>query len=296
MANTQSNRGPGLIDFLKAWPSYLLPQHALSRVMHVLTRSEVYWWKSRFTRWFVKQFKVDMSLAQDPDLESYTSFNAFFTRALRPDARPITEQTESIACPVDGAISQLGDIKNGRIFQAKGRDYSLLELLGGDVRASEQYEGGKFATLYLSPKDYHRIHIPTDGKLTAMSHVPGRLFSVSPATTRAVPRLFARNERVVIYFDTEAGPMVMVLVGAIFVASIETVWAGEVTPPAGKEIRHWKYNPEDPQNFYKKGSEIGRFNMGSTVILLYGQDRVDWLENITAGDSIQMGQALATLR
>ena len=293
MANTQSERGPGVVDYLKAWPTYLLPQHALSRVMHMLTRSEVVWWKSKFISWFIKQFNVDMSLAQEPNPENYASFNTFFTRELRPDARPIVEQPNSIACPVDGAVSQLGDIKDGRIFQAKGRDYSMLELLGGDVRAAEQFEEGKFATLYLSPKDYHRIHIPLDGRLTAMSHVPGRLFSVSPATTRAVPRLFARNERVVVYFDTEAGPMAMVLVGAIFVASIETVWAGEVTPPAGKEIRYWKYDPEDPQHFFKKGAEVGRFNMGSTVILLYGQDRISWLENIHAGDAIKMGQALA---
>lgn len=294
MAKPQSDRGASLIDFLKAWPTYLLPQHTLSRIMHAVTRSEIYWWKSKFTQWFVKQFKVDMSQAQDPDLENYASFNAFFTRALKPDARPITEQADSIACPVDGTVSQLGDIKNGRIFQAKGRDYSLLELLGGDVRAAEQFEDGKYATLYLSPKDYHRIHIPVDGKLTAMTHVPGRLFSVSPATTRAVPRLFARNERVVAYFDTEVGPMAMVLVGAIFVASIETVWAGEVTPPAGKEIRHWKYNPETPAHFFKKGTEVGRFNMGSTVILLYGRERITWLDEIKAGDTIQMGQALAT--
>lgn len=293
--NRKPERGAGLIDFLKAWPTYLLPQHTLSRVMHVITRSEVYWWKSRFTQWFVKLFKVDMSLALEPDLDTYTSFNAFFTRALRPDARPIADQPNSIASPVDGAVSQLGNINNGRIFQAKGRDYSLLELLGGDVRTAEKFENGKFATLYLSPKDYHRIHIPLDGKLTAMSHVPGRLFSVSPATTRAVPRLFARNERVVAYFETDAGPVAMVMVGAIFVASIETVWAGEVTPPAGKEIRYWKYNPNDPAHVFNKGDEIGRFNMGSTVILLFGQNRIDWNDNLHPGDSVQMGQSLATV-
>jgi phosphatidylserine decarboxylase len=193
---------------------------------------------------------------------------------------------------VDGAISQIGDIKNKRIFQAKGRDYSLLELLGGDVYAAEKFENGKFATLYLSPKDYHRIHIPIDGRLTAMTHVPGRLFSVSPATTRAIPRLFARNERVIAYFDTQAGPMAMVLVGAIFVASIDTVWMGEVTPPAGKEIRNWKYNPDSAGNQFSKGEEIGRFNMGSTVILLFGQDKIRWQDDLMSGDAIQMGQAL----
>ncbi len=293
MPNKQIERGASLLDYLKAWPSYFLPHHALSRVMHAVTRSEAYWWKSRFTRWFVKQFNVDMSLAQEPDLEAYPSFNAFFTRPLRADARPINDDNKTLACPVDGSVSQLGDIKDGRIFQAKGRDYSLLELLGGDVRAAEQFENGKFATLYLSPRDYHRIHIPVDGKLTSMTHIPGRLFSVSPATARAVPRLFARNERVVAYFDTEVGPMAMVLVGAIFVASIETVWAGEVTPPAGKEIRHWKYEPDEPQRNFQKGDEIGRFNMGSTVILLHGVNEIDWLTDIKAGDKIQMGHALA---
>ncbi len=293
MSNQQIERGASLLDYLKAWPSYFLPHHALSRVMHAVTRSEIVWWKSRFTRWFVKQFNVDMSLAQEPDLESYPSFNAFFTRALRSDARPINDDNKTLTCPVDGSVSQLGDIKDGRIFQAKGRDYSLLELLGGDVRAAEKFENGKFATLYLSPRDYHRIHIPVDGKLTAMTHIPGRLFSVSPATARAVPRLFARNERVVAYFDTEVGPMAMVLVGAIFVASIETVWAGEVTPPAGKEIRHWKYGPDNTVHNFQKGEEIGRFNMGSTVILLHGANVIDWLNDIKAGNSIQMGQALA---
>jgi phosphatidylserine decarboxylase len=293
MSNQQIEHSASLLDYLKAWPTYLLPHHALSRVMHAITRSEVYWWKSRFTRWFVKQFNVNMTLAQEPDLETYSSFNAFFTRALRADARPVDDDTKTLACPVDGSVSQLGDIKNGRIFQAKGRDFSLLELLGGDVRAAEQFEEGKFATLYLSPRDYHRIHIPVDGKLTAMTHIPGRLFSVSPATARAVPRLFARNERVVAYFDTEAGPMAMVLVGAIFVASIETVWAGEITPPAGKEIRHWKYAPDNDLHHFQKGDEIGRFNMGSTVILLHAAGAIDWLQDIHAADHIQMGQVLA---
>ena len=295
MPSKKNERSASLIDYLKAWPTYLLAHHALSRIMHAITRSEIHWWKSRFTRWFIKQFNVDMTLAQEPDPDSYPNFNAFFTRALRTDARPIVEDAKLLACPVDGAMSQLGNIQDGRILQAKNRDYSLLELLGGDVRSAEQFEGGKFATLYLSPRDYHRIHIPLDGKLTAMTHVPGRLFSVSPATTRAVPRLFARNERVVTYFDTEIGPMAMVLVGAIFVASIETVWAGEVTPPAGKEIRHWKYNPENTENQFRKGDEVGRFNMGSTVILIFGKHSIEWLPDIMPGNSIQMGQAIATL-
>ncbi|HEC20852.1 MAG TPA: phosphatidylserine decarboxylase [Gammaproteobacteria bacterium] len=282
-----------LLDYLKAWPTYLLPHHALSRIMHAITRSEIRWWKTLFTRWFVRHFKVDMSLAADPRLEHYPCFNAFFTRALRADARPIVADDTLLACPVDGAVSQLGDIKNGRIFQAKGRDYTLLELLGHDEQQAAPFMDGKFATLYLSPRDYHRIHLPFDGRLTAMCHIPGRLFSVSPATARAVPRLFARNERVVTYFDTDLGPMALVLVGAIFVASIETVWAGEVTPPAGKTVRHWTYDPAEPAHQFCKGDEIARFNMGSTVIMLHPADSIQWLENIHPADKVQMGQAIA---
>lgn len=293
MSTPPPERGASLVDYLKAWPTYLLPHHALSRVMHAITRSKIHWWKTHFTRWFVKQFKVDMSLAQEPNLDSYPSFNAFFTRALHSSARPIVADDNLLACPVDGAVSQLGTIKDGRIFQAKGRDYTLLELLGNDAKMAQQFEDGSFATIYLSPRDYHRIHIPLDGKLTAMSHIPGRLFSVSPATARAVPRLFSRNERVVAYFDTDIGPMAMVMVGAIFVASIETIWAGEVTPPAGSQIRHWDYDSEDPAHQFQKGDEIARFNMGSTVVLIMAKNAVEWQANIRATDPVQLGQAIA---
>jgi len=293
MSNPSTEHGANLADYAKAWPTYLLPHHALSRVMHAITRSEIGWWKTYFTRWFVKQFDVDMSLAQEPNLDSYPSFNAFFTRALRSDARPIVADENLLASPVDGAVSQLGNIENGRIFQAKGQDYTLLELLGNDTEKARLFEDGSFATLYLSPRDYHRIHIPIDGKLTAMSHIPGRLFSVSPSTARAVPRLFARNERVVAYFDTDIGPMAMVMVGAIFVASIETVWAGEVTPPAGQTIRHWEYDAEDPAHQFSNGDEVGRCNMGSTVILLHGKDNRTTRDNIQPAGRINMGQAHA---
>jgi len=293
MPTSRSQRGVSLLDYAKAWPSYLLPHHALSRIMHAITRSEIHWWKTSFTRWFVKQFKVDMSLALEPNLDNYPNFNAFFTRALHTDARPVVTDENMLACPVDGAVSQLGTIKNGRIFQAKGRDYTLLELLGNDTKKAQLFEDGPFATLYLSPRDYHRIHLPIAGKLTTMTHVPGRLFSVSPSTVRAVPRLFARNERVIAYFDTDIGPLAMVMVGAIFVASIETVWAGEITPPAGRQIRHWEYDSGTPAHQFQKGDEIARFNMGSTVILLMGKDAIRWLDNIQATDAVQMGQAIA---
>jgi phosphatidylserine decarboxylase len=294
MGNSTRELGASLIDYLKAWPTYLLPMHALSRVMHRVTRSEVRWWKTAFTRWFVNRFEVDMSQAQEPDLGRYPSFNAFFTRALRADARPIAGGEDVLACPVDGAVSQIGTIEDGRIFQAKGQDYSLLELLAGDSEHAKLFADGQFATFYLSPRDYHRIHIPIDGQLRAMSHIPGRLFSVSPATVRVVPRLFARNERVVAYFDTAAGPMAVVMVGAIFVASIDTVWAGEVTPPAGKTVRRWTYDTGDSGLRFVKGAEIGRFNMGSTVILLFGQNAVQWRDEIQPGSGIRLGQALAT--
>ncbi len=293
MSTSRPQHGASLLDYAKAWPSYLLPHHALSRIMHAITRSEIHWWKTSFTRWFVKQFNVDMGLALEPNLGSYSSFNAFFTRALHNNARPIVTDENLLACPVDGAISQLGAIKNGRIFQAKGRDYTLLELLGNDTQKAQQFEEGNFTTLYLSPRDYHRIHLPIAGKPTTMTHIPGRLFSVSPSTARAVPRLFARNERVVAYFDTDIGPLAMVMVGAIFVASIETVWAGEITPPAGQQIRHWKYDSEIPTHQFHKGDEVARFNMGSTVILLTGKDTIHWLDNIQATDNVQMGQAIA---
>jgi len=289
--NQGSEQSPSLSDYLKAWPQYLLPTHALSRVMHALTRSTNPLMRRWFMRWFARHYRVDMSLAQEPDLDSYANFNAFFTRALRPDARPIVSDEKAIACPVDGTMSQAGPIHDGRIFQAKGQDYSLLQLLGGDQQWAENFTDGSFATLYLSPRDYHRIHMPLAGKLTAMSHVPGRLFSVSAATARIIPGLFARNERVITYFDTEAGPMAMVLVGAIFVASIETVWAGEITPPAGKRVRHWEYEGNDAREF-AKGEEMGRFNMGSTVIVLFGRDAVQWADSITPGAAVQMGQHL----
>ena len=292
---TRPESSAGLVDYLKAWPQYLLPTHALSRLMHALTRSGNPIMRRWFMRWFVRQYRVDMSLAQQPELDGYPDFNAFFTRALRPEARPIVEGERTIACPVDGTVSQAGAIDHDRIFQAKGQDYSLLQLLGGDREWAARFTDGSFATLYLSPRDYHRIHMPMAARLRAMTHVPGRLFSVNAATTRVIPGLFARNERVVTYFDTEAGPMAMVLVGAIFVASIETVWAGEITPPAGREVRHWDYAGSEAREF-AKGEEMGRFNMGSTVIVLFGRDAVEWADAIRAGATVRMGQHLADRR
>lgn len=272
---------------------HLLPHHLLSALMHRATRIRWRPWKDLLIRRAIDWYGVDMDLAQEPDPAAYEHFNAFFTRALKPEARPLDPAVDSVLCPADGILSQAGRIGDGRIFQAKGRDYGLLELLGGEAAWSDRFNGGEFATIYLSPRDYHRVHMPLDGKLSQMLHVPGRLFSVNPTTTRLVPRLFARNERVVCLFDTDAGPMAVILVGAIFVAGIDTVWAGTVTP-AGRRVGAWHYGRESGPVALERGAEMGRFNMGSTVILLFGPDRVRWLGDLAPGTELRMGQRLGT--
>jgi phosphatidylserine decarboxylase len=280
-------------DRFKAWLQYPLPHHAISRLTYRLTRIRHRGLKDWAIRDFVRRFGVDMSEASNPDLGSYIHFNAFFTRSLRPDARPIADGAKDVACPVDGAVSQIGAIEAGRVFQAKGQGFTTLELLGGDAKAAAPFEHGQFTTLYLSPRDYHRIHMPLDGTLTRMIHVPGRLFSVNPPTTRAVPRLFARNERVACLFDTPAGPMALVMVGALNVASIETVWAGEVTPPQRPRVQAWDYDTGKIR--LAKGEEAGRFNMGSTVILLFSKDRIRWDESYRPATPTRMGRKLASI-
>jgi phosphatidylserine decarboxylase len=279
-------------DRFKAWLQYPLPHHAISRLTHRLTRVRHRGLKDWAIQDFIRRFGVDMSEAEQPDPTAYLTFNAFFTRALKPDTRPVAAGKKDVACPVDGAVSQIGAIEAGRVFQAKGQSFTTLELLGGDAKAAAPFEHGQFTTLYLSPRDYHRIHMPLDGTLTRMIHVPGRLFSVNPPTTRAVPRLFARNERVACLFDTPAGPLALVMVGALNVASIETVWAGEVTPPQRPRVQTWDYSGEIQ---LAKGAEAGRFNMGSTVMLLFGKDRIRWEESYKSASPVQMGRRLATL-
>lgn len=291
----ETNAAP-LGDYLKAWPQYLLPGHLLSRVMHAVTRIRYRPFKNAFTDWFAGRFQINMGEAQEPDPHNYEHFNAFFTRALKPGSRPVVDGPYDVACPVDGTVSQIGRISDDRIFQAKGHDYSLAQLLGGSEKRAAAFQGGSFATLYLSPRDYHRIHMPLDGTLREMVHVPGRLFSVNAVTARMVPGLFARNERVVALFDTEAGPMAMVLVGAIFVASIETVWSGVVTPPAGRVVRQWRYDKGQEPLQLARGEEMGRFNMGSTVIVLFGPQAIDWARDLAADTPLRMGQRLATRR
>jgi len=274
---------------------YLIPHHLLSRLMHSITRSERNVVKGRLIRHAISWYGVDMSEARESDPQRYRSFNDFFTRALHPDARPVAPLAEQIACPADGALSQAGEIEQGYLFQAKDHDYSLQELLGGDPQLGRLFEGGHFATIYLSPRDYHRIHMPYAGKLERMVHVPGRLFSVNETTCRKVPRLFARNERVISLFETAIGPMAVILVGAIFVSSIDTVWAGTVTP-ARRRVRSWDYRGEPAPSAFEleKGEEMGRFNMGSTVILLFGKDAVAWNDTLTPGKHLKMGAAIGT--
>ena len=268
---------------------YPLPHHFLSRIMLRLTRCKVQWFKNFAIKKFIKAFNIDMSMAVDEKPENYLSFNHFFTRALKPEVRPLALGDNNIISPVDGAISQMTSIDNNTIIQAKGQGYSVEALLG-DSNMAKQFKNGNFTTLYLSPRDYHRIHMPVDGTLRKVIHVPGRLFSVNPATVHNVPALFARNERVVCFFETPVGPMAFVLVGAIFVASMETVWQGEITPPTHHDIRSWDHTT-NPVNL-KQGEEMGRFNMGSTVIMLFAKDAMKWLEEHNETDPVQMGQLI----
>ncbi|WP_097460044.1 archaetidylserine decarboxylase [Mangrovitalea sediminis] len=281
-----------MLDKLFVWSQYITPHHALSRAAGLLAESRANRVKQPFIHWFAKHYGVDMSEAENADLDAYPDFNSFFTRALRPGARPIASEPDTLICPVDGAISQLGDVTDDRVFQAKGQSFSLTELLGGDAQRAAPFQGGHFATLYLSPKDYHRIHMPITGTLKEMVHVPGRLFSVNPVTAANVPRLFARNERVVALFDTEWGPMALVLVGAMIVASVETVWSGLVAH-RHNGITAVKYSGQQAITL-EKGAEMGRFRLGSTVVMVMPRGSVKWDGAMTAGTSVRMGQAFGS--
>lgn len=283
-------------DRLFILSQYLLPHHLLSRLIGCAAECRAGWFKNRLIGWFAKQYGVNMSEAQTEDLSAFAHFNDFFTRALKADARPLNSSPGAVLCPADGAVSQLGKIEQGRIFQAKGHSFSTIELLGGDSQRAAAFMGGDFATIYLSPKDYHRVHMPLAGTLTEMVYVPGRLFSVNQTTAQNVPELFARNERVVCLFDTERGPMAVVLVGAMIVASIETVWAGLVTPPK-RQLKTFKYDEAARAPIHlEKGAELGRFKLGSTAIVLFGPEQVQWDEEFAANSPVQMGQRLASPR
>jgi len=277
-------------DRLAVLPQYLLPKQALSVLAGWFASARAGGLTTGAIRRFVARYGVDMSEAAEPDIASYATFNDFFTRALRPGARPLA-QADAI-CPVDGVVSQLGPIEQDRIFQAKGHHYSTTALLAGDAELAERFRDGSFATIYLSPRDYHRIHMPCDGRLLRMEHVPGSLFSVNPTTARGVPGLFARNERVVCLFDTPLGPMALVLVGATIVGSMATVWHGQVNPPRTGRLRRWDYG--DQQIVLRQGEEMGRFLLGSTVVLLFERDAVRFGVDWAALRPTRLGDAMAT--
>ena len=276
-------------DRLAVLSQYLLPKQALTLLAGHIASARGGANTTRLIRWFVKRYGVDMSEAARPDIESYATFNEFFTRLLKPGVRPIAQA--DLICPVDGAISQFGRIERDQVFQAKGHRYSTTALVGGDATLARRFDDGHFATLYLSPRDYHRIHMPCDGHIVRMIHVPGDLFSVNPATARGVPGLFARNERVVCVFESAAGPFVLVLVGATIVGSMATVWHGVVNPPRPGKLREWRYEIE-PQEL-KQGAEMGRFLLGSTVVMLFPAGPLAFNPAWQPGGAIRLGEAMA---
>ena len=275
---------------LFVWFQHILPQHGLSRLTLTATRVRVPWFKNLMIRGFLALFAVDMSEAAEADPYRYASFNEFFTRALRASSRPIASGSMEIACPVDGRLSEFGYADGDSLLQAKGRSYRLTELLAGQAWAA-RFSGGSFATIYLAPFNYHRIHMPVRGRLLDTIYVPGRLFSVNEATARRVPRLFARNERVLARFEGEYGQFVVVLVGALNVGSMATVWAGDITPAAKRVVTRIPA----PETVLEKGAELGRFNMGSTVIILFEPGHARWGASLAAGAPVRFGECLGLL-
>jgi phosphatidylserine decarboxylase len=275
-------------DSFAVLPQYLLPKKALTVFAGWVAGAQGGAFTTALIRWFVKRYDVNMAEAAVPDIATYASFNDFFTRALKDGARPLA--SADYLCPVDGAISQFGKIEGAQIFQAKGHSFSTTALVGGDATLAAQFQDGQFATLYLSPRDYHRIHMPCDGNLRRMIYVPGDLFSVNPTTARGVPGLFARNERVVCVFDSAEGPFVLTLVGATIVGSMATVWHGQVNPPRNPQICEWQY--EAGQFSLKKGAEMGRFLLGSTVVMLFGKARLAFNPEWAPARPIRMGEAM----
>jgi phosphatidylserine decarboxylase len=276
-------------DRLAVLPQYLLPKQALTAFAGLVASHQGGALTTSLIRWFVGRYQVNMDEAAEPDISAYASFNEFFTRALKPGARPLA--AADLICPVDGAISQFGAIERDQIFQAKGHAYSTTALVGGDAGLAARFQDGHFATLYLSPRDYHRIHMPCDGRLTRMIHVPGALFSVNPTTARGVPGLFARNERVVCVFESAQGPFVLVLVGATIVGSMATVWHGVVNPPRPGQLREWRY--DDQAISLRQGDEMGRFLLGSTVVMLFPKGPLGFNPAWQAARAIRLGEAMA---
>jgi phosphatidylserine decarboxylase len=283
--------GPLVSDRMAVLPQYLLPKQALTRLAGEVAGARGGAFTTRLIRWFIDRYRVNMAEAANPDPTAYATFNDFFTRALAPGARPLADA--ALVSPVDGAVSQLGPVHGDAIVQAKGHTYTVQALVGGDPALARPFLGGHFATLYLSPKDYHRIHMPCAGTLRRMVHVPGDLFSVNPTTARGVPGLFARNERVVCQFDGEHGPFVLVLVGATIVGSMATVWHGVVNPPRPGAVRDWRYDGEQAVPL-DRGAEMGRFLLGSTVVLLFPPGPLAFNPAWRAGSAIRMGEAMAS--
>ena len=281
-----------IIDYIKILPMYCVPQHGLTGIVYKITRIEHKAWKNFLIKTFVKHFKVDMNQAIWRSEEDYRSFNAFFIRNLKPDARNWKKDKNSILSPVDGAVSQIGSIYKNKLIQAKGIDYSLNRLLANDENAVERFQDGSFTTLYLSPRDYHRIHMPVSGQLIKTIFIPGDLFPVNTSTVRTVNQLFARNERFISLFKTELGLVAQIMVGATFVGSMETVFAGQITPTKHREISIKEYSDEEKTISLKQAEEFGHFNMGSTVILLFEKDKIRWSEELKENDPIQVGQLI----
>ena len=277
-------------DRLDVLPQYLMPKQAMTAFGGLVANHRGGELTEHIIRWFVGRYGVDMNEALDGDIAHYASFNEFFTRALKPGLRP--QAKTALVCPVDGAISQFGAIEHDQIFQAKGHHYSTTALVGGDAELAAQFNDGSFATIYLSPKDYHRIHMPCDGRLLRMIHVPGELFSVNPTTARGVPGLFARNERVVCVFESALGPFVLTLVGATIVGSMATVWHGVVNPPRVKQVREWRY--ADTPVRLKKGEEMGRFLLGSTVVLLFPKGSCQFNPVWAPERAVRLGEAMSS--
>lgn len=274
---------------------HLVPQHTLSRLVGALAACRLGCVKTPFIRWFAKRYAVDLDEAKCSDPSQFKNFNDFFTRELKPGLRVIDTNDEAMVSPADGAINQLGNITKGTLLQAKGRHFSLVGLLGGDPELAEPFQEGCFCTVYLSPKDYHRVHMPYAGTLTRMIHVPGKLFSVNQYTSENVDNLFARNERVVCFFETEHGPMALVLVGAMIVAGVETVWTGQVCPKR-KASSHINYEGQVPPIQIGKGEEMGRFKLGSTVVAVFGPGMVQLRADLAASDAVRMGQRIGTIK
>ncbi len=283
-------------DKIKIALQYSMPKHAISRLVGKLAAAKMGWLTTKLIDMFIKAYKINMNEAKFKNAKDFATFNDFFTRELEEGARTIDSDSSTLCYPVDGAISQQGDIVEGRLIQAKGFNYSLTSLLGGDARTAAPFQKGKFSCIYLAPKDYHRIHMPMAATLREMIYVPGELFSVNPLTANNVPDLFARNERVVTIFDTEHGSFAMVLVGATIVASIETTWAGTITPPAGQDIFRWQYPAKGIDAItFEKGDEMGRFKLGSTVVSTFAPNMVEFAANAGPETVTKLGEHYADL-